>query len=254
MLHDGEKLVEAIHLIGEGQRGRLDAGISGSLEHRGFFQCVLAPYHRRHPQSHVSVRFGHSPALAHLVQQRELDLAYMQKRAFEPSWWAASGLEYEPLHYGSFVFFVGPQHQLAARRTVSPDELEEHPFIVSPKEHEENARIGALLRAAGLTRQRGLVEMEGMQSRMLAAEAGLGVLPAFLLPCAGPEAFAPLRRLQLTTPPPRVEYGLVGRRDEPWSPLMRDFAEQLRTAGQPDIALEEAYAASAPAGTVVLAG
>ena len=72
------------------------------------------------------------------------------------------------------------------------------------------------VRDAGLRHYRVALEITGIQARVLAAQAGLGVLAAFWPAYAGPATLPGLQPVQIGSDPPSgPEFGLVQRREEP---------------------------------------
>lgn len=196
MLRDGERLASAIQQLGAGQEGQLQLGASMAFEQPAFFERLVGPYFRAHPRVQLSVRFGHSTRLAEAVANRELDLAYVQ------TWHLPAGVHYEPLHRADFVFMIGPSHPLGHKEVATAAEIYEAGIIAAPQDSIEWFNYRELLRAAGLDRVRIGLQVDGIQARVLAARAGLGVLGLFVLPYAEPSVFAPLRQLRLPGPTP----------------------------------------------------
>ncbi|HLZ72212.1 MAG TPA: LysR family transcriptional regulator [Dehalococcoidia bacterium] len=222
MLRDGEQLAQAIEHIQAGQDGTLTLGASMAFEQPFFFERVVAPFARKRPRAALSLRFGHSMRLARAVLEHELDLAIVL------DWRLPAGVQYEPLHRADFVFVAAQSHPLARRRDVTAAAVAEAGIIIAPIGDAETVAYGELLRASGLRGQRVALEVDGIQARVLAARAGLGVLGIFVPPYAGELAFNGLAPLRLPGPPPSTEFGLVNREGRPWTPLMTAFAAWLR--------------------------
>ncbi len=144
-----------------------------------------------------------------------------------------AGVRYEPLHRGTFVFLVAPDHPLAARGDVTAAEIDSAGLIVAPMGSVESVAWAEMLRGAGLTQYHVALEVDGVQARVLAARAGLGVFGAFVPPYADERAFAPLLPLRPNLPPATAEFGLVSREDREWTPIMREFAAWLRQVVSP---------------------
>lgn len=223
MLRDGEQLAQAIEQIGAGREGTLTLGASMAFEQPFFFERVVAPFARERPHAALSLRFGHSVRLAQAVLEHELDLAIAL------DWRLPAGVRFEPLHRAEFVFVVAPGHPLAGRKQVSAAEVAEAGLIIAPIGDAEAVAYGELLRGSGLRRHRVALEVDGIQARVLAARAGLGVLGIFVPPYAGELAFNGLVPLLLPGPAPTTEFGLLSREGHPWTPLMEAFAGWLRT-------------------------
>ena len=78
------------------------------------------------------------------------------------------------------------------------------------------------------------LQIDGVQPRVLAAEAGLGVFGTFYPDYAGEGATGTLVQLPFDGPSPRVEVGLVAQRPGTGSASVREFADWLRQLADDD--------------------
>jgi DNA-binding transcriptional LysR family regulator len=226
-LRDVEELAARIAGLRAGRAGRVRLGASMAFEQQFFFDAIVAPYAREHPDVELSLRFGTSRRMVEAVREREADLAYIMR------WRTPSDVRYTPLHPSRVAFFVADRHPLASARTVTADAIAEAGLITAPLDTVECDYYSHVLSDAGLRDHRVAVEVTGIQARVLAARAGLGVLVAFWPP------FAPRVELPGLT---RVgaedaygpEFGLVQRLDEPVPPSVGAFTAWLRTAARHD--------------------
>ena len=223
MLRDAERLRQTVEQLRGGELGRLQIGASMAFEIPAYFERVLGPFRRAHPGVHLSMTFGHSVRLAEAVRDHALDFAYVL------DWHLPSGVHHQSLHEAEFVFMVAPSHPLARREVVSPAAITDVGIISAPVDSLEWANYSALLRASGVAHPRVNVEVDGIQARVLAAQAGLGVLGMFVPPYADDASFAPLVRLRLEQPPARAQFGLVSREPHLWTSVMDAFATRLRS-------------------------
>jgi DNA-binding transcriptional LysR family regulator len=223
ILNEGERLGETIGRMRGGQLGRVAVGASIAFEHQFFFDLIIAPYAREHPEVHLSLRFAHSIDLVDGVSTGALDMAYVN------DWQIPPELEFEHLHFSDLVFLVAPDHSLATKEDVTAAEIDEAGLIVAPIETGEVISYHEMLRSSGIRRPRSMIEIDGIQARKLAAQAGLGVLATFAPAYAGDHAMDPLRTLRLSHATPKIEFGVVTRKDRPWTPLMEDLGTWLRS-------------------------
>ena len=172
-----------------------------ALEMPSFLEHVLAPFHRAHPRVQLAIHFGHSIDLAERVRNRELDLAYVLSFHFP------KGVQHERLHDAEFVYVVAPHHPLARLERVTPQQIADAGIIAAP-----------------------IVEMDGFQPRVLAAQAGWGVLGMFVPPYARATPLVGLQQLRLETPPPLAELSLVTKDESLWTPVVASFVQWLRQA------------------------
>ena len=223
ILSEGDNLLLNVQRIREGRSGRLRLGASIALEQAFFFQQVIGPFSEQHPDIALTLRFGLSSGHALAVIERELDLAYVNARRLP------AGVHYEPLHRSAFVLLAGADHPLVRKDDVTAADIDAAGLIVAPGSDHEARAYRDMLREAGLERARVALEVDGVQARVLAAQAGLGVFGVWFAPYAGENAFHPLRRLRYHGSLPSAEFGLVSRKDEPWTPAMEQFRSWLLT-------------------------
>ncbi len=225
MLRATERVAAAIRNLTTGQAGELRVGASMAFELDAFFERVIAPFRRGHPGVRLSLEFGHSVRLAEAVLDHQLDLAYVN------NWRIPTVARYLPLHHADFVLMVSPRHPLARKRRVGLDDVEAAGLITAPMYSQEWPHYEQLLHAAGLRRYRVALEIDGVQARLLATQAGLGVMGVFAPPYAMAGLTGRLRPLRLAVPPPRIEFGVVSRRGDPPSPMAAQFVTALQRLG-----------------------
>jgi DNA-binding transcriptional LysR family regulator len=221
MLRDERQLLRSIR---SGHDGQVSLGASIAFEQPFFFEQVLVPYRRAHPEILVSVRFGPSVRLAEQVLDDRLDLAYAI------GWQVPGGVRFEPLHTAEFVLVVARSHPLGSGSgETTVEEVSRAGLITAPLNDVEWVHYENVLRKLGLGAADAPLEIDGMQARVLAARAGMGVLGTFQPPYASlvDEALRPLR---LGRAAPRVQVGLVHRRPEPAGPVFQ-LAACIRRLG-----------------------
>jgi DNA-binding transcriptional LysR family regulator len=155
------------------------------------------------------------------VLDRELDLAYVMR------WHLPAEARFEPLQEVELIFLAACDHRLADQESVTADEIAEAGLITAPLTGDEANFYRAVLHEFGMTRLRSVLEVGGMQTRFLAAAAGLGVIATFLPTRPGP-VDADLVALAVVGPPIRVQAGLVRRSDDPPASGTDDLATWLR--------------------------
>src|SRR4051794_9344838 len=222
MLQEEEHLEEALRDLRRGRRGRVRVGASMAFEQRYFFERVVAPFRRTHEGVPLSLRFGHSPREAQAVIDHELDLAYVL------SWELPPDAGFEPLHTARFTFLAPRDHPLARKDVVSVDEILDAGLITAPLGRMESFYFAQVLRECGIEPHQSPLQIDGVQPRVLAAEAGLGVFGTFYPDYAGEVATGDLVPLPFDGPSPRVEVGLVVQRPPTGSASVQEFADWLR--------------------------
>jgi DNA-binding transcriptional LysR family regulator len=227
LLRQTERVGATIRNIRDGQVGQLRIGASMAFELPAFFQLVVAPFQRSHPRVQLALQFGHSVRLAEAVHDRQLDLAYVV------NWRLPAGARYSRLHSAEFVLMVAPDHPLARKRSVSSEDVYAAGLITAPTFSQEWPHYEHLLRSAGLSGYRIGLEIDGVQARLTATEAGLGVMGVFVPPFAAEDLTSRLRPLRLEAPPPQVEFGLVLPAEHAQTTAAQQLAEWLRGVSGP---------------------
>jgi LysR family transcriptional regulator, transcriptional activator of the cysJI operon len=195
--------------IRAGLSGQVSLGVSVAFEHAYLFDRMLAPFRRAHPEVLISVRFGRSLGLAEQVLDHRLDLGYVI------GWHIPIGVRFEPLHSAKFMLLVARSHALAERETVTAEEVAEAGLITAPLNDVEWVHYDKMLCKTGISRRASpVLEIGGMQARLLAARAGMGAVGIFLPPYARMDD-PTLRPLRLGRPAVEVPVGLVHRQPEP---------------------------------------
>jgi len=223
ILNEGERLGETIERMRGGQVGRLALGASIAFEHQFFFDLVVAPFLRGHPEVHLALRFAHSIDLVEGVSTGALDMAYVN------DWQLPAGLDFEPMHASDLIFLVSADHPLSSQNRVTPEDINKAGLITAPIDSGEVISYHEMLRSSGIRNPTMRIEIDGIQARKLAAQAGLGVLATFAPGYAGEHAMEPLRTLRPVGDTPKIEFGMVTRSEQPWTPLMKDMAAWLRS-------------------------
>jgi len=225
-LRDAEMLAAQLADLRAGRAGRVRLGASIAFEQAFFFDDVIAPFQQAHPTVELSLRFGHSVHMAEAVRAREIDLAYVAR------WHVPGDVVYEALHSSRLVFFAAEHHPLAGAE-VSFEQVGRAGLIAAPLDSAEWQYYGAVLRTAGLRHYRVALEVDGIQARILAAQAGLGVLGTFWPPYVREPRLPRLRAVRLPVAPAGPEYGLLSRDEEPAAPPATAFAAWLRRVAAP---------------------
>ncbi len=222
MLREQERLTDSLKDIMKGRRGRVRLGASIAFEQRYFMERVVAPFCRTHEGTLLSLRFGHSRREAQAVVDRELDLAYVI------SWHLPDDVHFERLHDATLTFLVSPGHPLTAHDRVTVDQIGEAGLITAPLTGVESGFYRRVLRERGLSGDHSVLEIDGLQSRVLAAEADLGVVATFIPAYGRDRTPGTLVALAVDGPETTVEVGLVRRPTEPQSSSSLALADWLR--------------------------
>ncbi len=222
LLREEEELRRAVRDAQQGRRGRVRLGATLALEQRSFFRNVVAPFCRDHEGVLLSLRFGHSRTQANDVLDGELDLAYVI------DWHLPTDVPFEPLHEAVLRFLVPPGHPLTTRGTVTVEDIADAGLISAPLTSVEALYYHQLLSERGFADHRPVLELDGIQARILATRAGLGVVATFCLDESDEDVFGGLVALNVEGPETRVAMGLVTGHEGPRSPGAQELAAWLR--------------------------
>jgi DNA-binding transcriptional LysR family regulator len=221
MLTEQERLTQSLRAIRKGRTGRVRLGASIAFEQQYFMDRVISPFCRAHEDTHLSLRFGHSRSEAQAVVDRDVDLAYVI------SWHLPNAVHFERLHSATLTFLVPSSHPLAEEQQVTVDQIGAAGLITAPLTSAEAGYYHQVLAEFGLTGDNSVLEIDGLQSRVLAAQAGLGVVATFIPEYGrggGPGSLVPL---PVEGPRTEVEVGLVRRHGEPQSSSTNALADWL---------------------------
>ena len=219
MLRDEQQMMRSIR---DQHATQVTLGVSIAFEQPFFFDKVLAPYRRAHPDVLVSVRFGRSVGLAEAVLDDELDLAYVL------GWQVPANVRYERLHQTRFTLLVAPSHPLARAVTVTAAQVARAGLITAPLDDVEWVHYEQVLREIDLGPSDTTLEINGIQARFLAAAAGMGVVGVFRPAYAADDADDTLTALRMDRPMPRVEAGLVSRRSDTPAAAVQALGDSIR--------------------------
>jgi DNA-binding transcriptional LysR family regulator len=222
-LRDVAEFTAQVTGLAAGHAGRVRLAASIAFEQEFFFATAVAPFTRAHPGAELSLRFGTSRQMVEAVRSREADLGYVMHCHMPPD------VRYQALHGSRVALFVAPGHPLAGRVRPQADLVGEAGLIAAPLDGAEWEYYGQALRQVGLRHYRVAMEISGIQARVLAARAGLGVLAVFWPRYAGRMTLPGLRPLPLAAAAPEgPEFGLVQRAEEPVSRPVTALAAWLR--------------------------
>lgn len=223
VLRDIEETRDDIASLRAGTGGRVRLGASIAFEQRFFFDAVVQPFADAHPAVELSLSFGTSREIIERVRTRDVRVGYVMGLDAPPD------VVYTPLHGSHVAFFVSADHPLAAEPSPTVDAVSAAGLITAPLNSYEWTYYGHLLHGVGLRHYRVTVEVSGIQARILAAQAGMGVLAVFWPPYAPPPALAGLEALAIGDEPPSgPEFGVVTRAGEPLERPAEVFASWLR--------------------------
>lgn len=154
------------------ERGTIRLG-SGATTVTYLLPRILGSYQRKYPHIELIVVTGSSEQLAQAVHQQTLDLAVVM-----PPVLPSLGVEVLPILREELVFVISSNHPLAAKQTISPEDVADVPFISFLQGSAMQAELERHFAHTGV-KPRTVMEMENIEAIKALVRAGLGaaVLP-----------------------------------------------------------------------------
>lgn len=243
LLHDVAAAMDRAEATAAGRRGRLVVAATRAAVARGLPVEVQESLRRDHPEITVVMQDFEQPTACEAVAAGRADLAVCSESPLLP------GLVAEPLWAEKLDRVIVPRnHPLAARASVSLNDLAAYPFVFAQGSvaHQAGERVGSALRAAGLRSPIIAVDGDVRTAHIAVATQRGWTLITRARANAPPEGTVVLTLDGLTV---AVEMTAVWRRDDRRA-LTQTLLQRLRDVarGYPD-ARVRAPAGSSGAGT-----
>jgi len=174
LLTNFQDAIQTAQRIGRGEEGSLTIGFSGSAMYSRTPR-VIEQFRRRYPNVVVQLRELYPNEQMPLLLDGTLDIGFIRDGSTTP------GLQMTPLLRERFVAVLPKGHAMAHRRSISPRDLKDEPFVLfSPKLATLcHQRIIDLCEANGFTPE---IAQEAPQwvtiSTLVAAGLGVSLAPA----------------------------------------------------------------------------
>jgi len=200
-------------------RGHLTVGMIASIASPQVdLPGLLTGFHRQYPGIEITLTEAASDQLLAALTEGVLNVAFI---SLGPEA-VAGDIETRVLATEPLVVVVGPDHPLAARKSVSFGALREHALISLPPGSGLRSHIDAACAAAGF---RPLIAFEASDPRLLLQLASRGLGAALLPASAAAAGPSPLRVLGLHRPQVTGRIALAWRAGHPVSPATRAFLD-----------------------------
>lgn len=240
---------EDIDIISRGSRGTLRVGIGGGGWAMGILPAALTKLLDPHPETFILIREADEDVLVEQLKARELDLFFSRLTPIG----ADADLAYRPLYEDSICVFASRTHRLAARRSVTWDELANERWVAPPSGALSFDHVQRTLHKGGLAMPRHVI-----QSTSAPLAFGMVLQGNFL--CFGTylhyefTVLEPmLTILKVDLPKVPMAFGTVTLKDRELNPLgarlaqlVAELAEAARSGDGADIS--DASVRSAPRG------
>jgi DNA-binding transcriptional LysR family regulator len=183
---------------------------------------LLQVFRERCPQARVVFRPSRVAALSQRVRESEVDVAFVLEEPFQ-----AADLVAEPLVREPIALVARPEHQLANRPAVYPEDLANEALLLTEADCAYRLLFERVLAAAGVA-PRDTIEFSSVEAikQCVAAGMGLAVLPAMAIDRE--LAQGQLAALRWAGPPLEVTTQMIWHTKKWQSPALRAFLQLAR--------------------------
>jgi DNA-binding transcriptional LysR family regulator len=180
----------------------------------------LVAFAKRHPKARIVTRTGTIEDVISLIRERQVVVGFFLSSG------PVEGMKSEVLAHEPRLLVVSPQHPLAARPRVSPEEIARYPFVTGLKGSRFFELTDAALRQIGIKAYEIAMELQDAMAvkEMVRHGAGIACVPARTV--RGEIAAGVLVPLKLVTdvPPLEIRYGHLA----PLNGVARQFVSAIR--------------------------
>lgn len=184
------------------------------------YSVWLATFAKKHPKARVVTRIGTIEDVIALVREREVNLGVFLTSG------PVDGIRSEVLSHEPLLLVVAPQHPLAARARVTPDDVNRHPFVAALRGSRYFELADAALRGVGITRYDVAMELQESTAvkEMVRHGAGIACLPACTVRAEVAAGTLVALKLDGDLPGLDLRYGHVA----PLSGVAKQFVEAIK--------------------------
>lgn len=222
LLNDLEGLEQEMRDYSAGIVGRLRLGATRTIG--GYaLPAVLAGFHAAHPRIELELTINNTQAIEDMLLSRVIDLGVVEWRV------TSSKIRSVSLRRDALVLIASPDHPLASRSTIRPEDLQGQAFIL----REPGSGTRALAEDALGTIASTFVpvlELAEPEAIVRAVEAGLGLAFISRVIVDRQLAAGTLRSITIEGVDLWRDFSLAWLRDRPESAAMRAFASYIRDA------------------------
>ncbi|SFL54628.1 transcriptional regulator, LysR family [Paenibacillus sp. 1_12] len=164
-LHQEAK--QEIQLLNEKVTGSIQIGASFTIGEY-ILPRVLAQFAAQFPEVEMSVTIANTEEITQALKANKLDLGLVEGNV------ASSGMIITPYMKDEMILFTSAEHPLASKKTVKPDMLHDHIWILREIGSGTRAFSEQFIQAAGISIKRSYV-FNSSQGVKEAVSAGLGI-------------------------------------------------------------------------------
>lgn len=194
--------------------------VGGSNAWEPLLPGLMAEFQRRHPEVGSRISFGDSERIAGLLLQSQIGLGFVTLAPRD------ARIEVVPLGESEIVLVVRPDHRLADRASIEPQEIADEPFVAQLS---LASTTGNRFLAQHGVIPREVMEVDSLEGVKNAVENGLGVALMSKLGALRELDAGRLATLHFVTTPPRVSLLAIRMRAKFTSPTHEALLEHVRT-------------------------
>lgn len=172
IVYNERSLEEQVDRINHVQVGSIQIGTYNSAM-MTFLPKLLGEYADQHPDVDITIIEGNRAELDAALRERSVDLAIISKYDFPD-------FEFVPLLEDEMVAAVPKNHPLAAKESITPQELFEYPILAVEKDSDRD--LEAVCSIYSLTPH---IKMRAKQEstllKLIGANLGVGIIPSLYL-------------------------------------------------------------------------
>lgn len=211
----------AVDVIRREEQGQLVVGVLPALSVT-FVQRTTAAFLRRRPLVYMKMMEASSFLIVDWLSTRQIDVGLISFEAENPY------IDAEPLMRHALVCIMPPDHPLAAKSVIVPEDLDGLPFISFAASSQIRQRLETLFEERGV-RPRIVIEASNAPMHCDFVATGLGVSVVHPLFAAGVKSRVAMRRFE---PPVPFAFYLCRSRDSRNAELVSEFIQESRTVAE----------------------
>lgn len=193
--------------------------VGGSNAWEPLLPGLMAEFQQRHPEVGSRISFGDSERIAGLLLQGQIGLGFVTLAPRD------ARIEVVPLGESEIVLVVRPDHRLAGRVSIEPQEIADEPFVAQLS---LASTTGNRFLAQHGVIPREVMEVDSLEGVKNAVESGLGVALMSKLGTLREVDAGLLAALHFVTTPPRVSLLAIRMRAKFTSPTHQALLEHVR--------------------------
>ncbi len=215
-----EKVAQAAADIRLFKRGALQIASMPAIA-LGFLPRVVSRFAGRRPGINVSIQIRSSPKVLDLVASQQFDIGLAAVRGSHPA------ITTETLLRAPMVCVIPKRHRLAAKRVITPHDLENEVFISLGPEWGTRHIVDSVFEMAGVASRLTTVDTQLSEAACAFVREGFGV--SIVEPITAAESLGRGVVIRPFEPAIPYEYSLLYPRHKPRGRLVEEFVDFLKS-------------------------